>query len=105
MTGGGGGVPRPPRDGSDCAKLHEQTTLNSVDPRVLATISKDDVLTVHAETPRGPLLALTRGGAIVGSITSASLAKFLDCIENGFEYVAIVQSVKGGQVIVVVRPK
>lgn len=105
MTGSGGGVPRPPGGGSDCAKLHEETTLNSVDPGVLATVKKDEVLTVHAQSPRGPLVALNRNGAIVGSITSASLAKFLDCIEKGFEYVAIVQSIKGGQVIVVVRPK
>ena len=105
MTGSDGGVPRPPRDGSDCAKLNEETTLNSVDSAVLATVKKDDVLTVHAQSPRGPLVALGRNGTIVGSITSASLARFLDCIEKGFEYVFRVQSIKGGQVIVVVRPK
>jgi uncharacterized membrane protein YeaQ/YmgE (transglycosylase-associated protein family) len=104
MTGGGP-TPRPPGNGSDCAKLHEQTTLNSVDPNVLSTIKKDDILTIHAQSPRGPLVVLNQSGGVVGSITSASLAKILDCINDGFEYVAIVQSVKGGQVIVLIRPK
>lgn len=103
MSGGGGG--QRPENGSDCARLREQTTLNSVDPAIVANLKKDDVLTVHAQSARGPLVALNDTGAVVGSITSASLAKFLACIEKGFEYVAVVQSVKGGQVVVVVRPK
>jgi hypothetical protein len=102
---GSGPTPRPPGNGSDCTKLHETTALNSVDPAVVSTIKKDDVLPVHAESPRGPLLVQNQRGATVGSVTSASLARILDCINNGFEYVAIVQSVRGGQVVVLIRPK
>jgi hypothetical protein len=106
MSGGGGGIERPTGGGgSDCAQLHVQTTLNSVDQSVVALLKKDDVLSVQAKAKRGPLLAVTAGGSVAGSITSASLARLLDCIEKGFEYVAVVQSVKAGEVVVVVRPK
>jgi CTP-dependent riboflavin kinase len=103
MSGGGGGFDRPPGGQVDCADIREQTNLNSVDAAVAATVTKNDVLTVRAQTRKGPLVALTDKGSIVGSITSASLARILECIAEGHKYVAQVQSVQGGQVSVLVR--
>ena len=103
MSGGPGG-PRPD-EGPNCADIQERTPLNSVNPSTLAGLQKGDVLQVQAEGPTGPLRAINDAGEAVGSITSAALARLLSCIQQGFEYVAIVQSIKGGQVIVIVRPK
>lgn len=104
MSGSGGGIDRP-RNGPDCANLQETTNLNSVDAGVAATIKPNDQLAVSAQTPRGPLLAVTTRGEAVGSITSASLARILECINQGFHFVAIVQSITGGRIVVEVRPE
>jgi hypothetical protein len=102
--GGGGGIDIPPvGDGVDCESLHEETTLNSANPAVVKTLREGDILTLQAQTPRGPLVAFTANSQEVGSITSALLARILTCIEQGNEYVAEVIKVRGGQVNVEVR--
>lgn len=93
---------------SDCALLFEKTVLNSPDPAVLAQLKAGDVLSV-AIMPLGPrriLVALTQDGKPAGSITSAALAKIISCIENeGFSFVAEIQSIQGGACSVYIRPE
>jgi hypothetical protein len=102
--GGGGGIDVPSGGGgSSCESLHEETTLNSANPSVVATLREEDVLTLAARGPRGPLVALTAAGQEAGSITSALLARILACIAEGHEYIAEVRKVRGGQVTVEVR--
>jgi hypothetical protein len=103
MTGGGPG-PRPePR--SNCASLRERTTLNSVDPAAVNLLHAGTILDVRANSPTGPLVAVLNQVQIVGSVTSASAARILECIEDGYEFVAEVLQVNGGQVVVLIRPR
>lgn len=98
-TGGGGGS-----GGDNCATLIFTTTLSSPKPSVVAKIKKDDQLAVQAESEKGPALALTTDGSVVGSITSGRLLSLLKCIHEGYEYIGIVKAVNKGQVDVEIRP-
>lgn len=82
-----------------------RTTLNSPKPAVVKKLKKDDVLEVEAKAPRGPVIAKTATGEEAGSITSDLLLRLLECIAEGFSYVAIVRSISGGQVDVEIRPR
>jgi hypothetical protein len=89
----------------DCAKIFEKTVLNSPKPEVLATIKAGDVLTLALYETEGKksLVAVTMQGQIAGSITSASLVKIKNCIDQGNNYIAIVEDVTGGRCAVLLR--
>lgn len=107
--GGGGGGGDVGGDGViDCANLFiRSTTLASPDAAVLRTLRVGNELDLRADEPRGPLLAVTRTRPprTAGSITSARLARLLQCIADGYHYVAIVLRVEGGICDVEVRPR
>jgi hypothetical protein len=98
--GGGGG-----NDNFDCESVNERTPLNSVNREVAATVKVGDVLDVVAQSDTGPLVVETIDSAILGSITSAKLARILDCIRKGFSFVAEIVEVSGGKVVIVLRPE
>lgn len=102
--GGGGGGPSPP-SGIDCLRLVIRTTLNSPNPAVVKKLKKNDVLTIDVQGPRGPVAALDGTGQTAGTITAQELLDLIKCIDDGFEYVAIVRDVSGGKVDVEIRPK
>ena len=89
---GGGGAPDP-------CDLTEQTNVNSVDRKVLATLQIGSVLSVVKNAgPPVRLLVQTSAGATLGSITSPSLAQILSCIDAGHQYQAEIRSISGGAV-------
>lgn len=90
-TGDGGGDPDP-------CDISETTNLNSVNSTILATLRIGDVLAVvYQPGPPARLLAVTSGGAAVGSITSPSMAQIILCItRGGHSYQAEVIAIRGG---------
>jgi len=102
---GGGGGPATPDKTVDCASLIFRTHLNSPDPAVIPKLKRRDVLQVSPKTPRGPIEAITDAGEVAGSITAMHMMRLLQCIDNGFAYVAVVLSISGGSVEVEIRPK
>ena len=60
---------------------------------------------LRLEGETGPVVAVTGGGQVAGSITHPSLAKLIECMQQGFKYVAIVVEVDGGACHVEVRPE
>jgi ribosomal protein S1 len=104
MSGHGGGDFVPDVSPLPCAKLNVKTTLNSPVPKVLSTLKKDDVLDVSLQGKKGPLVAVTAGGDVAGSITSSQLAKLIECIQDGYTFVAVVLRVDKGMCEVEVRP-
>ena len=100
--GGGGGIGK-----KDCSSLFIKTYLNSPKPSVLNTLKKGDVLQVElaGTGARRIVQASTKKGAVAGSITGADLADLIACINEGYDFVAIVESVSGGSCEVTVRPK
>lgn len=105
--GGGGGIDWTPDEKVDCAKLFEKTILNSPVPDVVSGLQPRDVLTVElrSQSGRKSLIATDAQGRIAGSLTPVSLPKIINCIETGFEFVAVVIEVRGGRCFVEIRPK
>jgi len=94
--GGGGGD-----SSTDCGSLIVETTLNSPVSAVVSLLKKDDRLTVEIQVGASGINSLVakRGGQIAGSLTPPSLITILNCIQGGFQYVAIVlNDVTGGVV-------
>lgn len=115
MSGGGGSdrgssgdwrQPSAGASGSDKCAISEKTILNSPDRAVVSTLKVGMALEVRLETtPRKRLVAVAANSKIAGSITSARLVDFIECIESGSEYLADVLGVQGGRVEVEIRPK
>ena len=102
--GGGTGGGQGGSGGPNCADIFERTTLASPVPGVLQELQPSQRLLLNLEAARGPLMAVTEQGTAAGSITSPSLARIINCINNGFQFVAIVIAVRGGKCDVEVRP-
>jgi hypothetical protein len=110
MSGGGSGASyyETSRGTSfDCSTLIERTFLNSPVAAVVASLTPGDVLDVRLQTgAAGPsLLAVNSSGATAGSLTPPRLPQIIDCIQQGFAYVAVVQQISGGQITVEIRPR
>lgn len=94
--GGGGDGPGPEIQEIDCTRISERTVLNSPDPEVVSSLTKGDVLDVKVQNGMS-LVAVTEDGEIAGALTPPLLPRIVECIEEGFEYVAIVLNVSGGE--------
>ena len=113
MSGGGGGGssrdkwrPDVPNGGvgADACDITEFTILSSPNPLVVNTLGKDDVLAIELEGQQPQrLVAKTDDGNIAGSITSQRMPDIAECIGAGHEFEAIVRSISGGRVDVLVR--
>lgn len=110
MSGSGGGSGSGSGSGgarfTDCLDIMAQTVLNSPVPEVIGDLKKGDILSISIsmEGERRRVLA-TKSGLIAGSITFGQLATLINCIEDGYEFVAIIISISGGSCIVEIRPK
>jgi hypothetical protein len=125
-SGGGGGnddtwrptskpVPRPKGGAGDGGRepppdpcnITENTTLNSPDRTVLASLRVGDMLTVVFQPgPPRRLVAEQSPGVVAGSITSPSMLQIIQCISrDGHAYVAEVLSIRGAICQVRVRPR
>lgn len=105
MSGSGGGtwIDQPT---DDCARLAQQTTLNSPDKAVLGRLQKGDVLDVRVtKVGKGVIVEALRNGQVAGSITSSIIQRLAECVEKGYEYVAEVIDVQGGACRIHVRLK
>jgi hypothetical protein len=102
----GGGVGGAGGEGFDCQTLVERTSLSSPVPGVVSKLKDGDQLQVAIDQQGGVevLQALDSAGAVAGSLVPRSLPRFIKCINEGFEYVAVVQQRDGGRVRVEIRP-
>ena len=103
-VGSGGGSP------SDvCGSLDIETTLNSPVAAVVKNLRRGDELDVAVEVSSKQvrtLVAKDGQGRIAGSLTPPSLVAIINCMDNGYQYVAIVLGdVDGGVVRVRIRGK
>ena len=105
MSGSGGGTwLDQPTD--DCARLAQQTTLNSPNKTVVGQLQKGDVLDVRVtKMGKGVVVEALRNGQVAGSITSSIIQKLAECVEKGYEYEAEVIDVQGGACRIQVRLK
>jgi hypothetical protein len=80
----------------NCADIVLRTQLASPDPAVVADLEVGDILNVKLLTATGPLQALTQDGDVAGAILTSDPALLINCINSGYEYLAKVLSVHGG---------
>ncbi len=107
MSGsGGGGLGSGGGERRDCSSLFIDTVLNSPVSKVIAQLKKGDTLKISLEAQKSgkSLVAKTADGKIAGSLTPAEMAQLIECMDEGFHYVAIVVGIDGGQCRVQIRP-
>jgi hypothetical protein len=92
--GGDGRGPEIPQ--IECSRISERTVLNSPVPDVVSILKNGDILEIEVQN-RTSLVAITKEGNIAGALTLPLLPRIVECIEEGFKYVAIVVSVSGGE--------
>jgi hypothetical protein len=101
---GVGGISGGGTDGGNTkCDIHEETPLNSPVPTVIQKLHPGDLLTL--ELQGHSVVALTSNRERAGSITFRRLADLLECIGEGWTYVAEVKRVSGGLCMVLVRPE
>ena|ERR1700693_3630513 len=82
------------------------TTVNSPNRAVLATVRPGDTLDVDVlPGPPIQLVANTANGVVLGSLTPPSLPQIVQCIQQGYQYLAVVTDIRGGACSVQVQPK
>lgn len=79
----------------DCQKISIKTSIVSPNPTVLSTVAVGDDLGVQLRSATGPLVAVTSGGNILGSIFTTNPSLLITCINQGYSYVAHVLSISG----------
>lgn len=96
MSGSGGGSWTTPT-GDSCERLASETTLTSPDRAVISLLNNGTLLDVEVDDSGArPVVRAMYQGQIAGSITSSIIQRLVECIEDGYQYVAEVQSVQGG---------
>jgi hypothetical protein len=106
QLGGGGQV----GGAASCEFLISRTKLESPAPEVVSKLKQGDILTVKLKKQVGfgggyTLIAQTSDGAMAGTVFPPNLSRFIQCMEHeSFSYVARIQSIDGGRIIVEIRP-
>jgi hypothetical protein len=80
----------------NCADIVLRTQLASPDPEVIEELGIGDILNIRLSSATGPLQAVTIDGIVAGAILSSNPALLINCINEGYEYIAKVLSVNGG---------
>lgn len=101
-SGSGGGLPDEP---TSCLFTF-QTTLNSPNLGVLASLKVDDVLDVQILSQQPEIIGAVHASlGLAGTITSQQVTRLLNCLRGGFHYDAIVIEIRSPICRVEVRPR
>jgi len=100
MSSGGSGSSTnvPPRENGEktkCDMLSFLTYLSSPVPSIIKRLKVGSVLEIELD-PNTGVIGAYLNNKIAGSITSSRLAELLKCMNNGYVYIATVQSISGG---------
>lgn len=94
---------KPPK--SPCSSLRFRAVLNSPQANVIKALRVDDELPLSVlPSPPNPVVA-THNGVTAGTVTGSQVNALVNCIMNGFQFVATVIEVRGGECIVDVHIK
>lgn len=103
-SGGGGGSSEGSSFDPDCGSISFNTDINSPDESVMEGLRAQEKLDVVLINN---IVVVKRQGAgsILGSVNWSSLTKLIECLDSGFEYVAVVRDVKDGLITVHISAK
>lgn len=89
---------------TDCSNVSFTTTLASPNPLVVSGLVIAEILDVNKGADNS-LHVYDGNGKLVGALLTTHRNKIIECIDNGFEFIAIVKSINGGNCTVLVRAK
>lgn len=96
MGGSGSGGWTPTVPSNPCERLKFRANVNSPQPTMIAALRLADVLSVSLQTTPSTAVIVSVRGTPVGALTGAKVAELVNCLQNGFQYVATVVSLQGG---------
>jgi hypothetical protein len=94
-TGGGGGG----GSADECATLAFTAILQSPQPGVVQTLALGTVLNLKSTNGGPPVVAVTSDDRIAGGVIP-NINRVIDCMNNGYTFVAEVTKIDGGAVTV-----
>ena len=100
-SNGNGGEPHDPHE-LDCSALSFNTTLNSPKPEVVAVIEVQQQLEIRLQ---GNIVVVGIPGTqdVLGSINHTNTLRLVECMREGYEYVATIREIQDGLVRVLVH--
>ena len=101
--GGGGNGGKTPDSILRCETISFNTDVNSPQPSAIAGLQVNDVLQVINQNNTAVVVRDT--GAVVGSINWISLLKLIECLNTGYQYVAVVKDIQDGLIKVHISPQ
>lgn len=109
MPSGGGGTHDPGvsiSDAGECPPVIKAINLASPNETVVKALKINDVLDVESVDVSGrPSLRVKYRGEDAGAIVGSRAAQIIRCIEEGIEYIAIINSISGGSYVLELRIK
>ena len=88
----------------NCGSISFNTDINSPQENTLAGLEVRQQLNVRLSD--GVVVVVrTDTGDIVGSINWSSIAKLIECLSDGYEYVALIRDIQGGLIKVHISAK
>lgn len=87
---------------TDCSNVSFTTALASPNPLVVSGLVIGELLDVNKDTDNS-LRVYNLNGELAGALLTAHRDKIIECIDNGFEFMAIVKSIKGANCTVLVK--
>jgi len=103
MGGSGSAGWTPSTPSNTCDQLSFTSIVNSPQPAVRG-LSPGVVLNVRLQTAPQTAVVVEHHGITVGALTGAKISSLINCLQNGYTFVAAVISVVGGKCTVEVKP-
>lgn len=88
----------------NCGNISFNTDINSPQENALNGLEEDDVLNVILNNNK-VVVVRNDTNDTVGSINWASVRRLIECIEEGYEYIATIRSIQDGLIKVHVSAK
>lgn len=100
MAGSGSRDWNPTPPNNPCRTLSFRAVLNSPQANVIRTLQIGNELLLIVQPSPPHAVVATHNGSEAGTITGSQMASLVNCIRNGFKFVATVVELRSGQCIV-----
>lgn len=87
-----------------CDQLSFRSSVNSPQPSVISGLNQGDILQVVLQTLPQTAVVVQHQGATAGALVGTKVNSLINCLQNGYQFVAEVLEVAGGRCTVEVRP-
>lgn len=104
MSGSDDGGWTPPNNISPCEQLSFTANINSPQPSTLSSLEVGMVLDLTLQMSPYASVLVGHNGNLVGTLTGINVSRLINCIQTGFNFVATVLAVSGGNCTVKVSP-